>query len=248
MPILTLENVVKRREKGGSAFELRVDHIAFEPGCFYAVVGSSGSGKSTLLDTLALVLKPSRVGRFEIEHDGVSVDAWRLWQRSDENALAAVRRQTFGYVLQTGGLIGFLSVMQNQEVALELAGKVLDRDRIRAMATKLGIASELSKKPRHLSGGQRQRAAILRALIGHPPIILADEPTAAVDGHNARTIVQEFRDRAREIGSTIVMVSHDLNLVESVADIIIRLESVIARDGTPRGQVAAIETQTRTIQ
>src|SRR4051812_17221864 len=80
MPILTLENVTKRREKGGSAFELRLDHMAFEPGSFYAIVGSSGSGKSTLLDMLALVLKPSRVGRFEIEHGGASVDAWRLWQ------------------------------------------------------------------------------------------------------------------------------------------------------------------------
>jgi putative ABC transport system ATP-binding protein len=248
MSVLTLENVMKRREKGGSAFELRVDHIAFEPGCFYAIVGSSGSGKSTLLDILALVLRPTRVGRFEIEHAGDAVDAWRLWQRADENALAAVRRQTFGYVLQTGGLISFLTVMQNQEIALELSGKPVDHARIRAMATKLGIASELGKKPRHLSGGQRQRAAILRALISHPTIILADEPTAAVDEHNARTIVHEFRDRAREIGSTIVMVSHDIDLVESVADVIIRLESVIARDGTPRGQVASIEKCSRTIQ
>ena len=175
MSILTLENVARRREKGGAAFELVIDSLAIEAGRFYAVVGASGSGKSTLLDLLALVLRPSRAGRFEIADGGKAADLWQLWWDSDERALAAIRRRTFGYVLQTGGLVSFLTVMQNQELAFDLAGRPVDRARIEAMAMKLGIASELSKKPRYLSGGQRQRAAILRALICHPMIVLAGE-------------------------------------------------------------------------
>jgi putative ABC transport system ATP-binding protein len=248
MSILTLENVARRREKGGAAFELVVDRLSLEAGRFYAVVGASGSGKSTLLDLLALVLRPSRAGRFEIADGGKAVDLWRLWQRADERALAAIRRRTFGYVLQTGGLVGFLTVMQNQELAFDLAGHPVDYSRIKTMATKLGIASELRKKPRYLSGGQRQRAAILRALVCRPMIVLADEPTAAVDYHNARTIVHEFRARAREAGSTIVMVSHDAGLVELVADVIIRMESTVGPDGVPRGRIASIEDNARLLQ
>jgi putative ABC transport system ATP-binding protein len=247
MSILTLENVARRREKGGAAFELVVERLAFEAGHFYAVVGASGSGKSTLLDLLALVLRPSRAGRFEIADRGKAVDLWQLWRHSNERALAAIRRRTFGYVLQTGGLVSFLTVMQNQELAFDLAGHPVDRTRIEAMAMKLGIASELAKKPRYLSGGQRQRAAILRALICHPMIVLADEPTAAVDHHNAQTIMREFRARAQEAGSTIIMVSHDATLVKLVADVIIRMESTVGPDGVPRGRIASIDVNARAL-
>jgi putative ABC transport system ATP-binding protein len=244
MSILTLENVVRRREKGGAAFELVIDRLALEAGRFYAVVGASGSGKSTLLDLLALVLRPTSAGRFEIAADGRPVDLWRLWQRADERALAAIRRGNFGYVLQTGGLVGFLTVMQNQELAFDLAGRPVDRGRVEAMAAKLGIAAELRKKPRHLSGGQRQRAAILRALVCEPAIVLADEPTAAVDFDNARTIVREFRARAKEAGATIVMVSHDASLVKLVADEIIYMESAAGPDGVPRGRIVSVAANT----
>jgi putative ABC transport system ATP-binding protein len=135
-----------------------------------------------------------------------------------------------GYVLQSGGLISFLTVRQNLEMPFQLVGRDPDTARIVAMAERFGIGTQLDKKPRHLSGGQRQRVAILRALMLKPALVLADEPTAAVDQVRARQIVAEFRGLAQEAQSTIVMVSHDRELLESVADRIIELSTEVGQN------------------
>lgn len=232
MPVLEIEGLVKRREQAGSAFELRVPAYAFERGRFYGIVGPSGSGKSTLLDLLALVMRPTTVSRFRVSpRHGDAWDVRALWEQADETALSEIRKTMCGYVLQSGGLIGFLSVRHNLEIPFQLTGRIPDRTRIEALATRFGIETQLDKKPRHLSGGQRQRVAILRAMMLEPALVLADEPTAAVDQVRAAQIAREFRSLAQEAGSTIIMVSHDRELLGSVADEIVELVVEAGPDG-----------------
>ncbi len=233
MPILEIRNLRKRREQNGSAFELRVPSLILERGAFYGVSGPSGSGKSTLLDLIALVLRPSAAERFRIAQPNTgAAEIGDLWRRNDEQALAGIRRSTFGYVLQSGGLIGFLTVRRNLMIPFQLAGRVVDQAHIEQLARRFGIERELDKKPRHLSVGQRQRAAILRALMLKPALVLADEPTAAIDHVRAKQVASEFRALAREAGSTIVMVSHDRSLLAAVSDHILELTTNLDADGT----------------
>lgn len=222
-PILHLSNLGKRRgEQGEVRFELRVPEFRLLAGQFAAIVGASGCGKSTLLDILAMVLKPSYCKEFWLaarDAPGTGVDIWALWNTGRENQLAEIRRRDLGYVLQTGGLMPFLSVEENIRLPVRLLGRQITSREIARLAGRLGIGAVLSKKPQYLSGGQRQRTAILRALIHQPRLILADEPTAAVDKTRAREIVNEFKTLARDRKTTIVMVTHDYDLVRNLADV-----------------------------
>lgn len=223
-PLVLLEAVVRRREQGDMVFLLRIPWLAVRPGEFVALVGDSGSGKSTLLDMLALVLRPSAAGRFEMRLRGGAIragpvsDIAALWQRGQEAALAVLRRQHLGYVLQTGGLLPFLSVWGNLTLPLAALGRRPNRPEIIRAAERLGLGRYLDLMPDRLSGGERQRVAVLRALLHRPALVLADEPTAAVDKSRARAIVADLHALARDVGSAIVMVTHDLDLVREVAD------------------------------
>lgn len=220
-PVLLIEGLLRRHAQGGVAFELEVPSFTLERGSFVALVGDSGCGKSTLLDQLALVLRPTACQRFELTPaDGrPPVDVNALWARDDEAGRARLRRENLGYVLQTGGLLPFLTVEQNLFVPPRIKGLHGYAEEVREMARRIGIDGVLAKKPQYLSGGQRQRAAIIRALAHKPDIILADEPTAAVDKKRAKKIVEEFRALATERNATIVMVTHDRDLVGPVADV-----------------------------
>jgi putative ABC transport system ATP-binding protein len=216
--VFELCDALKRREQGGVAFELHIPKLALYQGQFIAVVGESGCGKSTLLDLLALVSKPTTCSQFVYHEIQQSTDVKQLWENKEESALAELRRSRFGYVLQTGGLLPFLSVFQNLQLPSKING-YKNRTEIIELAKRIGIEGVLHKKPQYLSGGQRQRVAILRALTHHPKIILADEPTAAVDKTRARSIVKDFNTLAKESGTTIVMVTHDHALVAPFADV-----------------------------
>lgn len=219
MPAYSCRGLKRRREKSGVIFELEVPELDVARGEFVAVVGSSGCGKSTLLDMLGLVLAPDKAETFSLHGaDGKAIDVAQLWSRRKESELARVRRERLGYVLQAGGLLPFLSVMKNIRLPVGLKRSGLDDQQIRDLAGRLGIADMLGKKPGFLSGGQRQRAAILRAVCSEPDIILADEPTAAVDEKNGREIVEVFQEIAAERGAAVIMVTHDVQLVEGVAD------------------------------
>ncbi|MBZ4658811.1 MAG: transporter related [Desulfacinum sp.] len=218
--MVRLEGLVKTRSQNDSVFELHVPHFRVEPGSMVAVVGESGCGKSTLLDLLALVMAPTRVERFEIAISPTAppCDAAGLWRRGDEAALAALRREHFGYILQTGGLLPFLSVRSNVELPGAINGGRPPSRSIQALARDLGIESCLDRMPSSLSIGQRQRAAILRALAHGPRLVLADEPTAAVDKARARTIMDDMHRLAREQRTAVVVVTHDRDLVLDLAD------------------------------
>jgi putative ABC transport system ATP-binding protein len=218
--MVRLEGLVKTRSQNESVFELHVPRFTVRPGQMVAVIGESGCGKSTLLDTLALVMAPTRVGRFEITSESQSAcDVAALWARDDEDALSALRRDLFGYVLQTGGLLPFLSVRQNICLPARIKGGDISASRLDALAGRLGVAGCLDRMPVALSIGQRQRVAILRALAHQPRLVLADEPTAAVDKARARAIMDDMHRLARDEAVAVVVVTHDVDLVMDRADV-----------------------------
>jgi putative ABC transport system ATP-binding protein len=215
-PIFDLQNVSRRRERGGVVFELRVPRFQALRGEVSAIIGPSGCGKSTLLDLLAMVLKPTRAEafRFAAPDDSEVLDAASAWEKDDQSALAQVRKRHIGYVLQSGGLLPFLTSMENILLPGWLKGQTDLKAHVREIALRLGIEPQLSKKPQFLSGGQRQRVAIARALVHDPAVVLADEPTAAVDSSRAQAIFDQFVELARERQVSMIMVTHDLRLLD----------------------------------
>ncbi len=219
-----------RREKNGSSFTLLAPCLDVAYGKVLAVVGTSGCGKSTLLDMLALILRPDSAEAFLLRQGGRDEDLFA----SSPARLAEIRGRRIGYVLQSGGLLSFLSVMENILLPGRLLGMPADALRKRAgmLARMLGIEEQLSKKPQHLSGGQRQRVAIARALIHSPSLVLADEPTAAVDKSSAEDICSVFTKAVRETGAALVIVSHDRPLMERMSDgmVTFRVERISPSD------------------
>ena len=213
---MAAEGLSIRREKNGSSFALIVPHLEVFYGQALAVVGTSGCGKSTLLDMLALILRPDRVSRFTLEREGRREDLFS----AGPSRLAQIRGTHIGYVLQSGGLLSFLSVLDNILLPGRLLGlpPVTLARRAAELAELLGISGQMGKKPQHLSGGQRQRVAIARAIIHSPALVLADEPTAAVDQASAEDICAVFKTAVRETGAALVIVSHDRPLMERMAD------------------------------
>jgi putative ABC transport system ATP-binding protein len=202
-------SLVKRRETRGSGFELRVPELRIRPGEVVVLRGASGSGKSTLLDLLALALKPDGAETFSFrpEHQG-SADLLRLWGRGDLDGLGRLRAANIGYVLQTGGLLPFLTAREN----IALSCRLLGRDpggAIERLAERLGILHLLDRAPAQLSVGERQRVAIARAMAHRPGVVLADEPTASVDPVNAAAILDLLLELVCQAGVTAVIASHD---------------------------------------
>ncbi|MBP2227670.1 putative ABC transport system ATP-binding protein [Azospirillum agricola] len=238
---MTLRRLVKRLGAGRSttAFELHVPQFDAHRGEFVAIVGESGCGKSTLLDILALVSRPTASDAFTLGDP--PCDLRRIWGARDHGRLARLRAARFGYVLQTGGLLPFLTVEDNILLPLRILGLPPDRARVREMAARFGIDRELAKMPQTLSGGERQRAAILRALVHDPAIFLADEPTAAVDRARAVRIVADIEGLARASGTTVVMVTHDIELVRGRADRIYGFTVDAGGDGVVRSRCARVE-------
>ena len=215
-PIFELENVTRRRERGGVVFELSVPVFRAERGRFVAVVGPSGCGKSTMLDLLAMVLKPTGADkyRFRPEPGLPEVDVFAAWESGSGAPLATLRKNHIGYVLQNGGLLPFLSSMENILLPCRLKGDNHGREYALEIARRLDIEPQLLKKPQFLSGGQRQRVAIARALAHRPAVVLADEPTAAVDSARAKDIFGQFFDLAAEQKVAMIVVTHDMTLID----------------------------------
>ena len=216
-PAIQVKQLVKRRSQGEFEFTLKVPSIEVHHGEFVAIVGESGCGKSTLLDMLGLLLKPSQAHAFLLRDPSDPsriLDVLALGDRQH----SLIRRQLIGYVLQTGGLLPYLKVRDNILLTPRINGDRQAYAFVRSMCERLKIAEQFNKYPAHLSGGQRQRVAIARALAHKPPFILADEPTAAVDKITAREIRNTFKELSSEMGVTVFMVTHDLELVRDVAD------------------------------
>ncbi|MEU8172344.1 ABC transporter ATP-binding protein [Microbispora hainanensis] len=172
-------------------------------GGFTAIMGPSGSGKSTLMHCLAGLDQPS---------GGTVTVAGTDLGSLDDDALTIFRREHVGFVFQSFNLLPMLTAGENILLPLELGGRRVDdraRDRARMLADILGVAGRLGHRPAELSGGQQQRVAIARALITQPDLLFADEPTGNLDSTTSAEVLEHLRRSARELGQTIVMVTHE---------------------------------------
>jgi putative ABC transport system ATP-binding protein len=207
--IFAIRDLHKRRMGIGAGFELCIPKLNIRSGEVVLLRGESGSGKSTLLDILAMALKLDKAAQFWFRpYNRRQVDIADLWHREDTDELTRIRRDHIGYILQTGGLFSFLTVRENIALVCRLVGQPV-RSNIEDLAERLGIIRQLDKLPGQLSVGERQRATIVRALVHHPKVVLADEPTASVDPVNGKNIMELFLDLVKYFGLTAVIVSHD---------------------------------------
>ena len=207
--------------------------FSVEKGEYVAIMGESGSGKTTLLNILAALDKPTRG---EVRLNG------KLLSAISEKELSAFRRDNLGFVFQDFNLLDTFSIRDNIFLPLVLAGCPYREmeNRLTPIAQKLGIGGILSKFPYEVSGGQKQRAAVARALITRPQLILADEPTGALDSHTGREVLGMLQ-QLHEEGHTVVLITHD-NSIAVQADRIIRLEDGrVVYDGDSHAPEAIVQ-------
>jgi putative ABC transport system ATP-binding protein len=180
---------------------LRGVDIAVRRGEFVAIMGPSGCGKSTLLNLLGGLARPT-AGRVVV--DGIEISV------AGDNERTRVRREKIGFVFQRFNLLPTLTVRGNLEIARQIQGRrTPTRERIRELLEMVGLAHKEAMKPLDLSAGEQQRIAIARALVSHPAILLADEPTGNLDSVNSTMVLELFRDLNRSRGQTIVMITHN---------------------------------------
>jgi putative ABC transport system ATP-binding protein len=199
--MITLANLFRTfRSDEVETTALRAIDLDIEAGEFVAVMGPSGCGKSTLLNIIGLIDRPTS-GRYLFQGQEVT--------GLDEPALARIRRDHLGFVFQSFNLIDELTIAENVELGLvyrRWAGKAR-REHVQAAMDRVGIAHRARHYPHQLSGGQQQRAAIARAIVGEPSLILADEPTGNLDTQNGEQVMDILRSLNAD-GATIVMVTH----------------------------------------
>jgi len=223
--VYSLKNVVKEHMTDNIGFRLQVPKIEIHAEENIALVGHSGCGKSTLMDMLALILHPDGADSFMINPvNGESDNVINLWRRKKRDQLSQIRKHHIGYVLQSGGLLPYLSVREN----IELPRRLLDLpndDSINSISRVLGIHRQLDKLPGLLSAGERQRVAFARALAHRPSILLADEPTAALDPITARKIMAVVMELIKGLKITLITASHDWAHVYKMDLRVLRQES-----------------------
>jgi putative ABC transport system ATP-binding protein len=198
---ITVESViVEHQTASGPVRALAGVSFTVDSGSSVAITGPSGGGKSTLLGVVGGLARPTS-GTVRIGDSQISELAER--DRSD------FRRSHIGFVYQADNLLPFLTLLENVGLQLSLNGESSGTGRSLAMLANLGLAGLAYRLPDHLSGGQRQRAAVARAIVHQPEIILADEPTGALDAANAVGVIELLLGMQREIGATLIMVTHD---------------------------------------
>ena len=222
MDILTVEHLTKVYGKGETATRA-LDDVSFSvaEGEFCAIVGSSGSGKSTLLHLMGGVDRPTS--------GTVRLNGEDVYARSDEQ-LAVFRRREVGLVYQFYNLIPVLNVVENITLPVALDGRPVNRERLAALLRALGLEGREGALPNQLSGGQQQRVAIGRALMNAPSVVLADEPTGNLDSRNSREIMALLRASNKEMGQTLVVITHDEDIAATADRIIAIEDGRIARD------------------
>jgi putative ABC transport system ATP-binding protein len=216
--LIELSDVTKTYDGGGRQIGLSEVSLSIPSGQFAAIMGPSGSGKSTLLNLVAGLDRPTSG---VITVDGVNVGVL------SEAALARYRRQRLGFIFQFFYLLNQLTVLDNVLLPAQLAGikATAARARARELLEQLGIAEKTNDYPARLSGGQRQRVAIARALVNRPAVLLADEPTGALDSRAGEQVMEVLAE-LNSGGQTVVLVTHDAKLAASYATRVVAL-----RDG-----------------
>lgn len=221
--LIDLKNVSKSYRNGDQELQVLKDvHLEVEEGEFVAIMGPSGSGKSTLMNIIGMLDRPTS-GEYYLEGEEVA--------KLSEKKLAKVRNQQIGFVFQQFFLLSKLNALQNVELPLIYAG--VSQSKRKALAEqylkKVELETRMHHLPSELSGGQKQRVAIARALVNHPSIILADEPTGALDTKTGEQIMEFLTELNRE-GKTIIMVTHEPEIAAFAKRQIVIRDGVISSD------------------
>ena len=215
-PLIEFRNLYKTYHMGDETIHA-CDNISLQiqRGEFVAVVGQSGSGKSTCMNIIGCLDVPTQ-GQYIL--DGTDVSEF------DDNEQAVIRNRMIGFIFQQYNLLSKLNVEENVEISLIYAGMSYSerKERAREVLSKVGLSDKLKNRPNQLSGGQQQRVSIARALAGKPSVILADEPTGALDSKTGREVIALLKQLHAE-GNTVILITHD-NSIALEAERIVRLE------------------------
>ena len=234
--VASVQNLSKIYRKPGTNVEvaaLRSINLDFHEGEYTAIMGASGSGKSTLMNILGCLDKPTS-GRYFLGGEDVSA--------LEDDLLSEIRSRRIGFIFQNFNLIQQLTVLENLEVPMFYLGIPPAERRRRAteLAHRVGLAERLDHRPMQLSGGQQQRVCIARAMINDPLIIMADEPTGALDSKTGQQILALFDDLVQS-GRTIIIVTHDPSVAERCHRTIRLHDGQVEQDTrTPRNQLAPL--------
>ena len=220
----------------GKPNELEILHgisLQVFPGEFVAIVGESGSGKSTLMNIIGVLDKPTS-GEYTL--DGVDI------HNAADNELAAIRNRKIGFVFQTYNLIGRQSALKNVELPMLYAGVPAGERTRRAKdwLARVGMAERMKHQPNELSGGQKQRVAIARAMVNEPALILADEPTGALDSETSRIVMDLFHEMHEKYHKTIVLITHNPQLAEECQRVLTLRDGLIVGERKGSGERAAL--------
>lgn len=203
--IIKLENINKFYKVGENSLHVLKDiNLTVEKGEFIAILGASGSGKSTLMNIIGC-MDNSDDGEYFLEDIQI--------HKCDDDELGKVRNENIGFIFQKYHLIPQYTVIQNVMMPLLIRGMSRREatEKAREILESIGLGDRMDHKPNELSGGQQQRVAIARALVTKPALLLADEPTGALDSNTGKEILQLFKE-LNEIGNTIIMITHDTNV------------------------------------
>lgn len=213
MEIVRVENLSKIYGKGDTKV-VALDDVSFsvEQGEFVAIVGASGSGKSTLLHLLGGVDRPTK-GK-------VFVGGKNIYELDDDK-LAIFRRREVGLIYQFYNLIPILNVVENITLPLDLDNRKADKEQLNELIKLLGLSNRKDHLPNELSGGQQQRVSIGRALVTHPAVVLADEPTGNLDSKSSEEIINLLKKSNVEYKQTIIMITHNMELAKAADRVIV---------------------------
>ena len=220
----------------GKPNELEILHgidLTVYPGEFVAIVGESGSGKSTLMNIIGVLDKPTS-GEYTL--DGINI------HDAKDNQLADIRNRKIGFVFQTYNLIGRQSALKNVELPMLYAG-VPGGERTRRAKEwleRVGMGERMKHQPNELSGGQKQRVAIARAMVNEPALILADEPTGALDSQTSRTVMDLFHEMHNTYHKTIVLITHNPELADECERVLTLRDGLIVGERKGSGKLAAL--------
>lgn len=222
MEIIRCEQLTKVYQAGeNKVFALDGVDLSLEQGSFTAITGPSGSGKSTLLHLLSGLDTPTGG---KVIYQGKNLYDYR------DNQLSVLRRRRFGFVFQSYNLVRELTGWENILLPVMLDGRKVDEEYLNRVIDLLNIRDRLDHLPGAMSGGQQQRISIARALANKPGILFADEPTGNLDGKNGREVLGLLRQVSYDLGITLVLVTHDLNVAEQAQRVIHLVDGRIARD------------------